>query len=386
MSSNSTGDYAGFFRRMFAMIIDTGISYLLTWLLMTFTGVWSTMSTLTKMGMAMQTGGTGGAMLEPINVDSMMRGYQIVILFSIVYAIYMIIALSTPMRGTLGKFVLNVAIVDTHGQRIGLFQALVREVLKYIWILIAGFVFSFLAPYIFSGLMIPFMPGLMRGGVTAIVGIVLVGLFTVTMYGVLVGIGIFFNKRRRNIYDFLAGTMAVYANDWEDEKPARISMLRRLGGVAAMLVFAIAVSFPIYGLVVDERPAYLESVAAEIEEINRLIAAQAEDSESVSEPKLTQIQSRKRQIDWTGVEMVQKVVEEHAVSKQTLPESFSQLGLSNGELVDLGITRVDIAQNNVMPICQNSAMTDRLNRQASSAPQWSMAKAPNAMCTSAQIT
>ena len=108
-------DYAGFGVRFAAYLVDVLLYCGLWFLLMQISGGWDVFMHLSSMG-----GGANARIIEQYEINqAIWLNITLVALFSV----YFVFATASGLRGTIGKMLLGVAIVNSKGQQIGLAKA-----------------------------------------------------------------------------------------------------------------------------------------------------------------------------------------------------------------------------------------------------------------------
>ncbi|OOQ59163.1 RDD family protein [Mucilaginibacter pedocola] len=73
-----------------------------------------------------------------ITVEQKMQRLQLNLLLTAVFALYNTLCESTPMRGSIGKMLCKLAVVDADGRRLSVGRALVRNFTKILWSFVLG--------------------------------------------------------------------------------------------------------------------------------------------------------------------------------------------------------------------------------------------------------
>lgn len=303
MSENAGRQYAGFWRRFVAYVVDWLMFSIIWFAVFKVTGFWDSYWALAT--------GSFNTPDAPIKLDVLQNFFWMNQWMWIAWTVYIVLATASPMRGSIGKYFMDIAIVDADGRRIGLFRSLIRELSK-----------------ILSALIV-------------LLGFIMAG----------------FTPKKRALHDFIVMSVAVRSTDWPTPKVRRATSLRLVGNAVAAAVCVIALVFPIYAMVNKKIPYELRDpkIQALIANINERVAdkdadAQAKAPGNSAERLITKGQPRRRKMDFEGIDLLREKVEEHAVNKQVFPQKFSQLGIAAGELFDLGIQKVEVRDNGVMEV------------------------------------
>jgi len=303
VSENAGRQYAGFWRRFVAYFIDWLMFSVLWFAVFKVSGFWDSYYALAT--------GSFSTPDRAIDVDMLGTVFWMNQWMWIAWTVYIVAATASPMRGTIGKYFMDIAVVDSDGRGIGLFRSLVRELSKFLSALI------FLIGFIMAG----------------------------------------FTPKKRALHDFIVMSVAVRATDWPVQKAKKTTSLRLIGNAFATLVCGVALAFPIYSIVNKKVPYELKDpkIQAIIEGVNQRVADRDAESNprtatSAAENLIAKGAPRRRAMDFEGIDILREKVEEHAINKQVFPKSFGQLGIAAGDLFDLGIQKVDVRDNGVLTV------------------------------------
>ncbi len=176
---------AGFWRRVFATLIDT-----LLWMLtVTLYGAFSPNTSLSSEQIAAIKTNTD-------NFALVFQNTQFLLLFFVLPIFYYVLMPITSWQGTVGKRAMGIKIMTYQGERIGLFRSLWRYLLQ---------TFGLFIPFIIIGILILFQPlidNLGEGyGIIAIPLIILASSIWFLTAA--------FTREKRALHDYLAGTIVI---------------------------------------------------------------------------------------------------------------------------------------------------------------------------------
>lgn len=117
--------YAGFWRRVVALLVDAVVFSAIHWAVVLCSGVWL-MVPWTLLG-----GGHGSAMAELIDIA--LQPFGIVVVW-----LYFAVCESSPWQATIGKLALGLRVTDEYGRRIGFARATGRYFGKYVSVFSLG--------------------------------------------------------------------------------------------------------------------------------------------------------------------------------------------------------------------------------------------------------
>lgn len=303
-------EYAPVWKRIVAMIIDGillsiimgGISFVL--------GLGAAMTGVVGM--------SGGG--DPAAAMSAMAGmggkaFWGMLLLTVLFYLYGIVLPATPLRGTLGKHFMGIGIVDTSFNRIRIGRSLWRWIIRALTIV-------FIIPALIA----------------------------------------FFNKQRRAVHDFAAGTVIVRKDSCPDEKAAGGGILGKVFNGAVALLLVGAVAYPVFGLVTNQSVPGMEmamksakgslggsnDLGSMMNKSKRKVAGKMASPKKTLGAAKAKMKDAKRKAgsagkataNLTGLNKLAILFEDRAVEMQQFPVSLVDLGLNNDQLTNYGVENV----------------------------------------------
>lgn len=302
-------EYAPVWKRIVAMLIDGVVVSALVFGVTTVLGIGG------AIGMSSVAGGSTDAAVEQMMMGAGSKMVWGLALMIVLMYLYGIVLPATSLRGTLGKLVMGIGIVDSDHSRMRIGRALWR----YIVFAITA---SFLIPLVIA----------------------------------------FFTPKRRALHDFCSGTVVVNKNSCPDEKAVGGGIVSKVlnGGVALLLAGLVA--FPVFALVTNKpvpgmqmamdgaksSKGSLESmvtaggnkVAAKRASVSKATGKAAKAARKKVSGKRKTASMGKASANLTGLNKLAIHFEDKAVEAQRFPTSLNDLGMTQNELTNYGADQV----------------------------------------------
>jgi len=313
-------EYAPVWKRIVAMILDGIIVSII------FGGI----SFALGLGAAMTGLAGGGA--DPTAAMAAMEGMGgktawLMLLMTVLFYLYGIVLPATPLRGTLGKHFMGIGIVDTSFNRIRIGRSLWRWIIRALTIV-------FIIPALIA----------------------------------------FFNKRRRAVHDFAAGTVIVRKDSCPDTKAMGGGIFGKVLNGAVALLLAGAVAYPVFGFVTGKQIPGMQmammgagggagGLGSMMSEGKTKVAGKMASPKKAMSKAKSKMKNAKRRVgagpkvsaNLRGMNKLAILFEDRAVELQEFPVSLVDLGLNQDQLTNYGVEAVKFNSKGEMMFDVDSA-------------------------------
>lgn len=304
-------EYAPVWKRIVAMILDGIIISIIFGGLSFVLGIGAALT-----GMSGMAGG-GDPTAAMAAMESMGgKTFWLMLLMTVLFYLYGIVLPATPLRGTLGKHFMGIGIVDTNFDRIRIGRSLWRWIIRALTIV-------FIIPALIA----------------------------------------FFNKQRRAVHDFAAGTVIVRKDSCPDTKALGGSIVGKVLNGAVALLLAGAVAYPVFGMLTNQKIPGMEmammgatggagglgSMMNEgMSNGQRKVAGKMASPKKAMNKAKAKMKDAKRKVgsgpkvsaNLRGLNKLAILFEDRAVELQEFPVSLVDLGLNSDQLTNYGVETV----------------------------------------------
>ncbi len=318
-------EYAPVWKRIVAMILD-GI--LLSIIMGGISFVLGLGAAFTGMAGMSEGGDPAAAMSAMAGLGG--KAFWGMLLLTVLFYLYGIVLPATPLRGTLGKHFMGIGIVDKEFNRIRIGRSLWRWIIRALTIV-------FIIPALVA----------------------------------------FFNKQRRAVHDFAAGTVIVRKDSCPDEKAIGGGIVGKVlnGAVALLLVGAVA--YPVFGLVTNQSVPGMEmammgaggglggsnDLDSMMSQSKRKVAGKVASPKKKLAAAKAKMKNAKRNAgggakasaNLRGLNKFAILFEDRAVELQEFPVSLVDLGLNRDQLTNYGVETVKFNSRGEMMFDVDSA-------------------------------